>query len=375
VSHHGIGILFTPGVGGSPEVMVIRDVEAHCSVCGRVAYQRRYVPVPYHPMNARALRALVDATPAGFEEACEQCGAVVTTDDVSRWMLAYGFPGLRGVICARARRGGEIAWSLEPHTRADVQRVPVWDPAPDQSVVDTWTLDDDVAIASFERVISGKGALRRMLRERAHASLPSDAFEMATLADGLAVIFIPASEGATSADAEAWLTNASPPDPGERWTVCPLRIDGVLAKRYPACPAEWLAGFENVAPAWDVFGAASSAPIISAIERVLATFPIQIELRDHGAGSYGLVPPDTHVDEAPRFDVSSIAEEAARTLIPPEEAAHLEVDRVLHVLAGWWEDDELDGLDSHGASVTASRPHSALPVAAGAEISQNGSGK
>lgn len=321
MSHHGIGLLFTPGPGGRPQVLWIGDVEVWCAACGFAQFARWYGNTSWHALTTARLRHELDALPQRVSGQCEQCEAVYGPSEAARYVLHYGLPGLRGRITGFATREGQRRWMLAPHRRMDVQLVPEWSPDIDRSNLEVDVLDEDAARRAFGRALSAKAVVRDAVR-----NWDGDARILA-LAPGLAAVLGEGDVGDLAARVPDHIAGA------ER-VVRPLVVDGVPVDGYPGAPGEWLRGLA-IDEDLTVVGVADPDPVRPAIERVIATFPIEVTLDAPTPDVVRLIAPDDTERDAP-LDIhrSDVAAEAAGTLVPPEEAAHLEVERILHALTG-----------------------------------------
>lgn len=335
MSHHGIGLLFTPGPGGRPQVLWIGDVEVWCGACGYEQFARWYGSVSWHALTVPRLEHELDALPSRVSGVCEQCDAPYGPDEAARWVLHYGFPGLRGRVTGFATNDGRRRWMLAPYRRMDVQLVPEWAPDVDRSNIEVEALDDDAVRRAFGRSLSGK-ALARAEAQRAHAEP-----RVVAVAPGLAFVV-----GEGSPDQLASCVPDHIAGPGR--VVHALVEAGQPASGYPGAPDEWLRGVE-LDPTLTIVGVADPAEVRPAVERVIATFPIEVVLDDPSPDVVRLVAPDdTERDDPLDIDCRGVAGEAAATLMPPEEVAHLEVERILHALTGLV-GDEVDPSDGVSA--------------------------
>jgi hypothetical protein len=324
MSHHGITLVFTPGDHGRPEVMTLRDVEAHCPACGKEEHQRSYGATPWHTLTTSRLARLLEEVPSTFASRCPQCDEPTDGRHVVRWMLHYGFPGLRGLLTGfAAAEEGWRRWLLQPWEKVDAQLVPRWDVADDSANVEVERLDEAAVQRAFGRAFSGKEACRRWIAAGSAAPL--------LVAPGLAAVV---ADGAEAAAAVAIAAGVAEP------VVESLATGGVARGGFFGAPSGWLAGLDL--SAGNVWGVADTARVAPALEHVLRSWPVETALVEVDGGLRLRLPSTPDPARWPRLDARGIAIEAARSLVPVEEAAHAELDRALHFLTGLYGDEYAD---------------------------------
>lgn len=332
MSNWGIGLLFGFGQGGRPTVLSIRDVEAHCPACGHEVVVRRYDADPFHSLTLARLRSMLDRGPSGFSGSCLQCEAQAGEADVVRWVLHYGFPSGAGLLQGFAE-GTERRWLLSPHEAIDVQLVPAWDRSLDQSRREVDALVGDAVRAVFGREFNAKELARRELSTPAGPSP-----RVVSMGQGL--VLVAASE---ELDEDALTRLAAGADTGEDWVVEPLVVRGVPTDGFVGAAAEWSPS-SSFANAW---GVAAAGEVRVALERIAATFPIQVGFEQRAGSELALVLPDPDEigGQTPIIDAREVAREAARSMAHPGDIARLELDRVLLGLTGLWSpgDDDPSG--------------------------------
>lgn len=331
MSHHGITLVFTPGIHGRPEVMYLRDIEVHCPACGKEQLQRYYSLVAWHTHSVRRMRTLLEEAPDIFSSQCTQCEEALRGEHAVRWMVHYGFPGLRGLVQGFAEKSGWRRWLCSPFAHIDGQLVPEWTPLEDQANHEADVLTETLCMQAFERAFSCK--------EVARASLLANRTALNTaptkLADGLWVV------AADEAEAAIELVVAQGQNIDDLIAE-PLATDGVARTGFFGAPGGWLGDIAPQLPT-NLFGVASTDGVRDAMERVMRSWPIGTELVDGDDGLLRLKIPSTD-DPArwPQLDEAGVASEAARTLSPPGEVAHLELDRILHFLTGLLDEEWAD---------------------------------
>lgn len=335
MSNWGIGLLFGFGPGARPEVLAIRDIEAHCPACGRENIVRRYDAHPFHSFTVARLRAALEAGAEGATGICAQCEATFDSSHAVRWVLHYGFPSGRGLIQGFAdAASGERRWLLSPHHAIDVQLVPRWDEEEDRSRVEHEVLTREVVTEVFGRAFNAK-------EEARHAAATISAGSTLRLGPALAFVALPT--GATEQDAVA-AAGLGGLEVAER-----IAEGGAARTGFPGAPAEWLAGVP-LREAVSLWGVASRAAVVDAARAIPATFPI--EVRFDGADDaehLALQGPDgAWSGDTPDLDVVGVTQEAARALLDPGDATRLEIDRLLHGLTGLWQAAPADGSDDGG---------------------------
>ncbi len=350
MSNWGIGLLFSPGPGGRPEVLYLRDVESHCSACGLERVERFYSATSFHALTLRRLEALLESAPDAVSAPCAQCDAPMDGHDAVRWLLHYGFAGGDGLLQGFGTREGGRRWLLSPHARIDVQLVPEWDAAHDASNREVDTLDDETLLALFGRVLNPKESVRRAVAAAPvfSARVPH---RIERLSEGLAVVLAP--HGALD---EAWVRRdlagldavADTDDPADKaggiWQIEPLAIAGETAHGFPAAPDEWLADVAARHPRLDVFGAARHGAATAGLRAAIDTFTVAVTLepRDDAADVLELRAPGDPDMPPIAFPLADICREAARTMAAPADIARLEIDRALAGLTGLLGTDDDD---------------------------------
>lgn len=319
MSHHGIGLVFSFGPGGRPEVVVIGDLLLHCEVCGYESGVRRYLPAPFHTLTTRALELLLPTIADGVEGPCPQCAEPLTTGAVVASLLHYGFPSGKGVIRG-FRQGNRTSWLLCPHDGIDVQEVPDWSPSVDASRVEAERLDETVISEAFGRCLSAKAQSRSWINGGERGVL--------RCGPGLALVTGCASEEEAIAAASE---NTVTPGP---WIAVDLAPDGALDGFYGA-PAGWLAGLQLSGDG--LWGCAALSGLQEVVESIVSGFPIEVGIaRD--ADTLAMILPDSDSGSPrPLLALGEIAYEAARSMSFPGDIARLEIDRILHGLTGLWE--------------------------------------
>lgn len=382
MSNHGIGLVFTPGPGGRPHVLLLQDVEAHCALCGYAHHERFYVGTPFHALTLARLRQLAGGVSTGLAASCAQCGADVTPAEAVRWQTHFGFPGAVGLVSAYAYDGAVQAWELSPHDRMDVQLIPRGAPIADASTRVFPDVTEAHIVSVFGHTFNGKARVRAWLLDA-----KTDRTRPLVLAPGLLVL---ADAAPLDRDAVVsrvpWLSNVP-------LQIATLVTNGVPVTGYPHAAAEWLTGLADAQlPAYlvcvcvygdppdvDVPGVAAPAervvggnweaialptpaavppptgatdddpacvsrvaeagpdngPAMRTARAVLATFSIQVEVHPLADQDFWLRPPwASDPSHAPTFDVAAIAMEAARTVTPLAWIVHLEIDRLTLYLTG-----------------------------------------
>lgn len=339
MSNWGIGLITSPGPGGRPDTLVLRDVEAHCPECGLETVQRFYEATSLHALTLGRLAALLDAGGPAMADTCTQCKAAIGSDDVVRWVLHTGFPGGEGLVQGFGTADGERRWLLAPHRHLDVQLVPEWDATEDTSTLELEALDDAAFERAFGRVCNPKEGARRWLR-----TLSEDGLRVHRLAPGTWV-----AAGRGEPDVPAAVAAVEQATRTGRWDAIVLVDRGLPADAWPHAPAQWLAGVE-LGDRW-VVGLCDRDRVAPALERIIATFPVQMPVRALDDRQLELVLPELgDWPEHPRVDSAAVALEAARTLLAVDDMARVELDRLLAALTGL-----LDGEDD------ASLPGGSLP--------------
>lgn len=323
MSNWGIGLLFTFGPHARPDVLTLRDVEAHCGACGHELVVRYYDARPFHSWTIGAARRALEEARAPFEGTCPQCDAAATAENVVRWVLHFGFPSGRGLVQGFAHVDGTRRWLLSPHESMDVQLVPRWHLPSDQSRVEVDTLTDDAVVKAFARPFNPKAATRDRLGRPA----PAETISAERLSQTLALVS--AARGAADAVVDAALREL-----GERWVAAPLSTEGVPVGGFAGAPAEWLpSGLTR-----DWWGAADAGAVLPALEHIVQGFPVPLAFEESGDTITvrlpdGATPP-------PTIDARGVAEEAARSMVEVGDAARLELDRLLQALTGLWTGEE-----------------------------------
>lgn len=378
MSNWGIGLLFTFGPGGQPEVLLLRDVEAHCPACGKEAIMRYYDAAPFHTLTVRALRAILDRSGAPFAAECTQCEAAVGDEHVVRWVLHFGFPSLRGLIQGFADADGTRRWLLSPHEQIDVQLVPRWHLPGDESRREVEALDEAAVMSTFGRAFNAKEVARRALSTPdAHGAQPH------SLGPALAVAIMPAGTpmtdvleranrlprpehddgafGDVGPRATVALANETEAQDAEQsgestrasarpadWIAEPLCLGGVLTDGYAGAAAGWLAGLRLDEPeAVDVWGLADASAVLPAARHIVKLFPVQVGFEERADGVLAMLLDDGGAQQ-PEIDARGVAREAARTLLDVADTTRLEIDRLLHALTGLWDGEAEEGSDLDG---------------------------
>ena len=318
MSHHGIGLSFSFGPGGRPEVTLLGDLLAHCEGCGYESGVRKYLPVPFHTLTVRALAANLSELPGQMAGACPQCESPLGVGTVSACALHYGFPAGAGVVRGFLE-GESISWLLCPHDAFDVQEVPRWNPAADASRVAATRLDEPALLAAFGRPLSSKELVRRWVRSEESGVLRCGA--------DLALV----RGGADSEAAAAAADNAAVDGP---WIVAPIADGSGPVEGFFGAPGGWLRGVPlGPDPLW---GCAAIGGLEKTISDILQTFPIQVGI-ERDADTLAMILPEGEADQPrPLLGLREIAYEAARSMSSPGDIARLEIDRVLHGLTGLW---------------------------------------
>lgn len=336
MSHHGIGVVFTTGELGRPEILILRDIEVYCPVCGKEQLKRFYGQTPLHTLTAPRLEALLRDAPEVFDGRCEQCDEPLDGTHARRWMLHYGFGGLRGLLHGFGDSTGQMRWLAAPERRIDVQLVPTWEPELDNPALQSERLSDAFAIGVFGRPLSAKAVARAQLAR----PLGPDP---APVAPGLWLVQATTEQGAASACAAL----------DGPVSIELLGRDGRWRGGFFGAPEGWLAGV--ACPTTPVFGVASRGGLVDAVRRVVDTWPIPVGVQRIDATTIGLRLPDDVEADAPTIDELGVGAEAARSMLLPDEAAHLEVERLLHGLVAGGDDEGGTQSDDAGPEASVGR--------------------
>lgn len=341
MSHHGIGLLFTPGEHGQPEILYIRDVTITCPVCRHEQYFRWYSSTPYHPMHAQRLTQLLHKANTGLEHECEQCGESLDERHTSRHLIHWGFAGGKGLIQGHWWRDGREKWVLQPFRHIDAQIVPDWEPAADISNVVLDELTEEAVDDAFGRGISGKAAVRRALLKRAQRSdPPSGGFTEIAESTILGVFTDNENDEQIAQEFDRYLRHTK--QTGD-WHRVELNPGGQLLSGFIGAPSSWLGDLSLSGLRVIIW--TDAARVFEHADRILRSFPIKVRIRQL-PGTPLLVlrmPNQKDTSTSPRIDPVGIAEEAARSASPIEDVVRLEIDRILHLLTGLVspDDDEM----------------------------------
>lgn len=323
MSNWGVGLLFSPGPGGRPELLTIRDVEAACPTCGHPAVQRFYDAVPFHSWTLAACRIALERAGRGLHTRCTQCDTEVGEADIVRWVVHTGFARGRGLVQGFAAKSGERRWLLSPHQHLDVQLVPAWGERADASQREVEALTGAAVSDAFGRSFSPKEELRAWLR-----ATPASTPALTRLAPGLWAASAP-----NAIDAEASLATLRATTTLGSWVRADLLAEGELDASAPHAAFAWLSGLGAALEGRAVATFASADLVAPTLDEVLARFPVQVPVELSG---------DTLVLQVPGFpegaltvDPRDVAREAARSASAPADLARLELDRVLWAVTGW----------------------------------------
>lgn len=336
MSHSGIGLMFTHGPGLRPQVLYIRDIEAHCPDCGKEHFVRYYSDTPWHSLTLSMLEKLLHEAADSLTLECDQCGAEVTGNDALRWTVHYGFPGDLGMIQGFARYDGARRWLLSPHRRLDVQQVLVWEPDADQSNAELDALDDATIREVFGRSFNPKEAVREYLLDGPPRFTEPRLWQLVELADGLALVAAASADSLEEALQFLELERDWSPVPA------PLVIDGVAQGAYAGAPSGWLRDLgDSVLQAANLYGVADSSRIADVASDVVGRFPLPVKIRHRDGGDLWMRLPNVKDPKvSPHLVPREIAFEAARSMTSPADVTRLEIDRVLYGVTGAWEDEK-----------------------------------
>lgn len=335
MSHSGIGLVFTHGPGLRPQVLYIRDVEAHCSSCGKEHFVRYYSDTPWHSLTVRKLERILDDAADDVAMDCEQCGAPIDGSDAVRWTIHYGFAGDLGMVQGFARYDGARRWLLSPHRRLDVQQVLAWEPDADQSNEELESLDEAAMRRVFGRSLNPKEAVREFLLDGPPRFGGAIAWQTIDVASGLSLVAVP-DAGLLDDALDAIIAD-------RQWQpeVAPLVVNGEAVGTYAGAPSAWLADLPpNLLQAANLYGVANAGVVPDVARDLVSRFPLPVKIRPRDDGSLWMrLPNNKDPAASPHLIPTEIALEAARTMSTPADVTRLEIDRVLYGLTGAWSEE------------------------------------
>lgn len=316
---------------------MLRDAEAHCGSCGKETVQRFYEATSLHALTLPRLRALLDQGAPAMQDVCSQCGAEIGPAQVVRWVLHFGYPSGDGLLQGFADADGGRRWLLSPHRAIDVQLVPAWDTDADASMREVDALDDETLRATFGRVLNPKeGARRWLARASSAVSAAADAapHQLHRLAPGTWVAYgVGAADHADEAAIVAALCQTEPDD--GPWVGVTLVDDGVLADAWPHAPSSWLAGLGAATGGHWVRAYAGAGRVAPTLRTIVAGYPVQLPIERLDDEVLRVRLPELgDWPDHPTIDAREVAFEAARSLLAVDDAARIELERLLQALTG-----------------------------------------
>lgn len=320
----GITLHFQPSASGHWRQLYIADFEAHCAECGWAEVKRYYLDTPFHSLTVRRLEHVAANASTHFAADCGQCGAPMTSEDVQRQAIHFGFADGTGLIQRFATRDAS-RWQLTPNRALDGQIIPQWDPEENIASVVVDALAESTIHRVFGRLLSPKEAVRSLLI----AGKPSDV----ELSHGLRLRLdrteSPPGEAAqTTDDASAAAMTFAFPVVSDARSETDRDWSGA-GYPLPGHPWEWLSDFSPPAPKSRLSATITvEIPRIrEALDRIIGTFPIDTVIDENDVEI--LVSTQS---ERLTFSKAAIAREAAATCSEPGDIAHLELCRALHAL-------------------------------------------
>ncbi|MFT6626919.1 MAG: hypothetical protein ACJA1R_000171 [Flavobacteriales bacterium] len=338
MSNWGIGLLISPGPGGRPEAVLLRDAEAHCGKCGWETVERTYESTSLHATTTRVLSSLLDAGAPSLAQTCLQCGDAVGPEHVVRWVIHFGFMSGRGLIQGFGTTDGARRWLLSPHQAMDVQLVPAWENTADRSREEVEALDEPTVARVFGRAFQPK----QRVREWVATSVDAHDDTLHYLGPGTYVQLLRPDDAneldAVIASARKTL-DQSEPEAGP-WHLETLVHDGEPADTYPHAPAAWLSGLDDALEGLTVLSFVGLGRVKPALEHIVSGFPIQLLFEPIDEETLRMRLPDLDGwPDHPTLDLTGIGAEAARTMLTIDDAARVELERLLQSLTRLNHDD------------------------------------
>jgi hypothetical protein len=197
--------------------------------------------------------------------------------------------------------------------------------AEDISTLEVEHLDEAAAAQAFGRALSPK----QRVRERVDDA--NDGPHVLRPAPGLVIVCDVTVEAATQVAREALR--------GATVQTAVLCEGGRPMSGGHGAPIEWLSDRLERGSTVCVVAAVDIREVREALDRVFASWPVEGALVDVDPSTVEVRLAD---DRPYAIDIDGVARRAALTAVAPEEAAHLELDRVALVGAGLLADDDLE---------------------------------
>ena len=326
----GVGVLFPPGADGRPCAMYVADLRAACPACGYGCVRRYYLSARFHSLTLARLGQLLHDARYAMDGECEQCDEVLDGDAVERWSLMISPGDGSGLLHGLETEDGEVSWRVYPHEFLDVQSLPRFEHAEDQSAVDLDALDEREIFACLSRYWSPKSALRRLI-----VAISSDAWSdvPASRVDGAGAFRISPADGLDlwiGPNALGEAEEATIDESQSAWSL--LVEDGELADGWPDAPARWLRDLVGPLRGRDVIAVASLDAVEAALRTHFDRFPVDLRYEREGSMLRVIAGAGDTPTSRLEFALDEIAEEAARTCSSPGDIARVELDRALVML-------------------------------------------
>jgi hypothetical protein len=198
-------------------------------------------------------------------------------------------------------------------------------------------VDDEVLRSTFGRVLNPKEGARRWLARAPGAAAPvaADApYQLHRVAPGTWIATGAGTADGADDDAIRASLDRTEPDDGP-WVGVTLVDDGVLADAWPHAPSSWLAGLGAATDGRWVRAYAGAGRVAPTLRTIVAGYPVQLPIERLDDEVLRVRLPDLgQWPEHPTVDAMAVAEEAARTLLAVDDAARIELERLLQALTG-----------------------------------------